>query len=296
MKTPVIDIHEHVVPRRGFINPARKQGCTTATELVAIMDKQGIDRMVALPITSPEPFFSQSVEEVFEACDQYPERFIKFCCVDPRVEAHAVDYDFVPILEYYKSLGARGVGEVTAPLKWEEKRVQKLLSSCEKLGLPVLFHLGVRADHCYGLVSSAGLPELEKALQTYPRLQFLAHSQTWWAEVGPNPTLADRDGYPKGPVLPGGRVSELMGRYRNLWGDLSAGSGFNAVSRDPEWGYRFLEEFQDHLLMGLDICTPNNDACQLIGFLRGAVKTERISMRAYEKIMGRNAVELLQLS
>jgi hypothetical protein len=252
--------------------------------------------MVALPITAPEPYFSQSVEEAFEACDQYPDRFVKFCNVDPRVEAHALDYDFVPALEYYKSLGARGVGEVTAPLRWEEPRVQRLLGACEKTGLPFLFHLGVRPDHCYGLVTDAGMPELERALQAYPRLQFLAHSQTWWAEVGPNPTLAERDGYPPGPVLPGGRVTELMRRYRNLWGDLSAGSGFNAVSRDPAWGHRFLEEFQDRLLMGHDICTPNNADCPLMGFLRDAVKSRQISEQAHEKIMGRNAAELLQLS
>ncbi len=295
-KPPVIDIHEHVIPRRGFVHPVRKAGCTTASELVAIMDKQGIDRMVALPICSPEPFYSQSVEEAFEACDQYPERFIKFCNIDPRTEAHTIEYDFAPALEYYKGLGACGIGEVTAPLRWEELRVQRLLAACEKAELPFLFHLGVRPDHSYGLVTSAGLIELEQALQKYPRLQFLAHSQTWWAEVGANPSLEDRDGYPKGPVLPGGRVTELMRRHKNLWGDLSAGSGFNAVSRDPEWGYRFLEEFQDRLLMGLDICVPTNDACELVGYLREAVKAKRISERAYGKIMGYNAMALLQLS
>lgn len=292
----VIDIHEHVVPRRGFVNPARPYPCTTASELVAIMDEQGIDKMVALPIVSPEPFFSQTVEEAFEACDQYPDRFIKFCNVDPRVEAHNRDYDFMPILGHYKSMGAKGVGEVTAPLWWHEPRVQKLLGACEKLGLPFLFHLGVRTNDSYGLVTSAGMPELEQALQTYPKLQFLAHSQTWWAEVGPNPTLEERAGYPTGPVHSGGRVSDLMRRYANLWGDLSAGSGHNAVSRDPEWGYKFIEEFQDRLLMGLDICTPTNDTHPLLGFLRESVAARKVSESAYQKIMGLNAVKLLELS
>lgn len=295
-RTPVIDIHEHAVPRRGFVNSARPYPCTTASELVAIMDEQGIDRMVALPIVSPEPFFSQTVEEAFEACDQYPGRFIRFCNVDPRVEAHNRDYDFMPVLAHYKSMGAKGVGEVTAPLWWHEPRVQRLLGACEKLGLPFLFHLGVRTNDSYGLVTSAGMPELEQALQTYPRLQFLAHSQTWWAEVGPNPTLEERAGYPTGPVHSGGRVSDLMRRYAHLWGDLSAGSGHNAVSRDPEWGYKFIEEFQDRLLMGLDICTPTNDKCPLLGFLRESVAARKISEDAYQKIMGLNAVKLLELS
>lgn len=295
-RAPVIDIHEHVVPRRTFVHPVRPYPCTTAKELVAIMDKQGIDKMVALPIVSPEPYFSQSAEEAFEACDQYPERFIKFCNVDPRIEAHRVDYDFEPILAYYKSLGAKGIGEVTAPLWWHEDRVQRLLAGCEKVGLPFLFHLGVQTNDSYGLVGNAGQPEMEKALKTFPKLQFLAHSQTWWAEVGGNPSLEDRAGYPKGPVAPGGRVPELLRRCKNLWGDLSAGSGYNAVSRDPEWGYKFIEEFQDRLLMGLDICVVTNDKCELIGFMREALAAKKISEKAYRKVMGENAVKLLQLS
>jgi len=295
LRTPVIDIHEHAVPRRGFVNPGRPYPCTTAAELVDIMDKDGIDQMVVLPITSPEPFFHQSVEEAFEACDQYPQRFIKFCNVDPRVEAHNLNYDFTPILDYYKSLGAKGLGEVTAPLPWSATRVQRLLGACEKAGLPFLFHLGVRAENSYGLVSSAGLPELEDALKAYPNLQFLAHSQTWWAEVGPNPTLEERAGYPKGPVRPGGRVAQLMRNHPNLWGDLSAGSGANAVSRDPDWGCAFIEEFQDRLLMGLDICTVSNKDRTLLTFLRNAVANRKISDHAYKKVMGQNAAHLLHL-
>ena len=49
-----------------------------------------------------------------------------------------------------------------------------------------------------------------------------------------------------------------MRRYPNLYGDLSAGSGFGAISRDPEFGYAFLEEFQDRLYFALDLCDPAN--------------------------------------
>ena len=36
------------------------------------------------------------------------------------------------------------------------------------------------------------------------------------------------------------------------------GSGENAVMRDPAFGYRFLEEFQDKLFFGVDYCTAGN--------------------------------------
>ncbi len=104
----------------------------------------------------------------------------------------------------------------------------------------------------------------------------------------------ERGGYPPGKVLPGGAVPRLLREYPSLWADLSAGSGFNAVSRDPEWGYRFLEEFQDRLCFGLDICTPSGKT-PLVDFMRDAGAAGKISRAAHEKIMGGNAARLLKL-
>jgi len=104
----VTDIHTHVIPRRGFLNDGGET-VATAAELVQIQDRCGIDRMVALPLTSPEALhFQQSNDEVFEACDQFPGRFIKFCNVDPRHQNNSPEHDFVRILEYYKDRGAGG--------------------------------------------------------------------------------------------------------------------------------------------------------------------------------------------
>ena len=86
-----------------------------------------------------------------------------------------------------------------------------------------------------------------------------------------------------------------MRKYPNMYGDLSAGSGRNALTRDPEWGYDFIAEFQDQLLMGLDVCRADNDACLLLVFLREGLAQGRISQEAFDKIMGENAVRLLGL-
>lgn len=293
---PVIDIHEHVIPRSGFLHPKLGETVVTATELVTIMDRVGIDMAVALPLASPETYhFIQSVEEVFEACDQYPDRFIKFCHVDPRLSNNELERSFLPILEYYKSLGAKGIGEMTFNLWWDDPRVQNLLRDCETTGLPFLFHVATREFNTYGIITEPGLTDLERQLIKYPQLQFLGHSTGWWSEVSPNPTEAERNGYPTHKIEPGGRVPELMRKYDNMWGDLSAGSGFGAVNRDPEWGYAFIEEFQDRLLMGLDICTPSNDKCELVYWLRDAHKNGNISPQAFDKVMGESAVKLLGL-
>jgi len=295
----VIDFHEHVVPRRGFLHPKYNETICTATELVAIMDRHGIDMMVTLPLSSPETYhFVQSNEEVFAACDQYPGRFIKFCNVDPRLEMNSARYDFRPILEYYKEQGARGVGEVTANLWWDDPRVQCLLEGCNAVGFPFLFHLASREFETYGLITEPDLGGLERALAKYPAVQFVGHSPGWWNHVGPVCTRAECNGYPKGKVRPGGRVPELLRRYPNIWGDLSAGSGYNAVSRDPEWGYDFIEEFQDRLLMGLDICLPSleEQGTALLRFMREGLERRKISQVAYGKVMGGNAARLLNIA
>lgn len=292
---PVIDIHEHIIPRKGFINPHSGHTFTTAAEMVAIMDKLGIDQSVALPLVSPESGpLVQTVEETFEACDQFPGRFIKFCNIDPRL-GNSLQADFVPLLKYYQGLGAVGLGEITANLWWHDPRVQRLLAGCETVGFPVIFHVAGRDYNVYGLISQPGMPEIERALQTFPKLNLLGHSMGFWAEVAPHPTTTEREGYPKGKVGPGGRVPELMRKHRNLWGDLSAGSGCNALTRDPDWGYQFVEEFQDQLLMGLDCCYPSNDKGPLLTFLREGLAKGRMSQAAFDKIMGGNAVRLLRL-
>ncbi len=292
---PVIDIHEHCILKPGFMRPGKDFTVVTAGELVEIMDREGIDQMVVLPCTSPETFhFVQSNEEVFQAVDQYPGRFIKFCHVDPRLDMNYIQYDFEPILSYYKSIGAVGMGELTANLWWDDPRVQNLLRGCEAVGFPVIFHIATQEFNTYGLITERGLGGLERALQRFPELRLLGHSPGFWSEVSGD-CGADRGGYPKSKVMPGGRVPQLMREYPNLFGDLSAGSGWNALARDPEWGYEFIDEFQDRLLLGLDICWPGNNACQLLEFLRSAIEEKKISQEAFDKIMGGNAVKLLEL-
>ena len=64
------------------------------------------------------------------------------------------------------------------------------------------------------------------------------------------------------------------------------------MRRDPEFAYRFLEEFQDRVLFGTDLCTPI-DEINLSGFLDEAVENGRISQTAYNKICRENALRLL---
>jgi hypothetical protein len=134
-------------------------------------------------------------------------------------------------------------------------------------------------------------------LAAFPNLTVIGHSQKFWAEIGGGLTEQERGGYPRGKVEPGGRLVELMRRYPNLHGDLSASSGSNAVMRDPEFGCSFIEEFQDRLFFGTDICNPldvRKPMLQLSGWLDTMCDQGHISQSAYEKVGRGTALRILE--
>ena len=285
----LIDMHTHTNSTATVTRPNGTTFCTPE-QLIAKLDEEGIDKAVLLPLVSPE-YRCRLVtpEEVLDVAARYPDRFIPFCNLDPRMVGNTSDADLMPLLEYYRGAGCKGVGEITANMPFDDPMVWNMLGQCAKAGMPVLFHVGPKLGGCYGLIDDLGLPRLERTLAQFPDLILIGHSQPFWSHISADVTEETRNGYPKGKVTPG-RVVELMRKYPNLYGDMSAGSGHNAVSRDPEFGYAFMEEFRDRLFFGTDICAPGQDT-PLVGFLREAL----ISSEAREKISWRNANHVLGL-
>jgi predicted TIM-barrel fold metal-dependent hydrolase len=287
-----IDIHVHARVKKVTNFMGTDTSYATAEELLAMYEKLGIEKGVILPEVNPEcATCIQSNEEVMDIVDKYPERFDWFCNIDPRMGGNSPSTDLSYYLTYYKKLGAKGVGELCCNLYFDDPMVENLFYHCEKMEMPVIFHIGPQIGGCYGLVDEQGLKRLEKELAKFPKLKFIGHSQPFWAEIGADIDNTSRQGYPKGKVIPG-RLVELMRKYPNLYGDLSADSGYNALTRDPEFGYRFMEEFKDRLLFGTDICSPKNDM-QLSFWIDKAVEDNKISNNTYEKICRENAIEIL---
>ena len=160
--------------------------------------------------------------------------------------------------------------------------------------MSMVFHVGTK-ESPYGIYDELGLPGLERALDAFPDLLFIGHSQPFWAEIGPDASYENRNGYPTGRVKPGGRITKLLRKYKNLNCDLSAGSGYNALTRDPGFGYAFIEEFQDRLYYATDIAAPKDyDFLKLASWLDEAVESNNISRNAYEKIIRLNALKVLE--
>ncbi|MGI5819543.1 MAG: amidohydrolase family protein [Armatimonadota bacterium] len=295
----VIDIHVHTRHMPGPNRPGTDQTYATPEQLIEMYDEVGIDKAVILPGTNPEcSHHIQSVQDVLEICEMYPDRFIPFCNVNPRQVRNSPDADLGYLMRWFRDAGCRGIGEVTANMPFDHPMVENLFHHAQEVGLPVTFHVATQEGGTYGLVDDLNLPRFEAAVKKFPDLIFLCHSQAFWSEISGDVTEENRGGYPTGPVTEGGKAAELILENENVYGDLSAGSGFNAVSRDPEFGYWFLTEAQDKLLFGTDVCAPKNRNDVLINlknFLDAAVEDGDISREVYDKVTGGNAVRLLGL-
>ena len=100
-----------------------------------------------------------------------------------------------------------------------------------------------------------------RILEKFPKVNFIGHAQTFWANIDakhPDQKML----YPKGPVTAGGLTDKYLSDYPNLFGDLSAGSGHNALNRDLEFTRSFIARRQDRLMFGTDYLSPGQKVPQ----------------------------------
>lgn len=283
-----IDLHMHLTLRQ--IPKLGKLHLSSAKNMLSHMDALGIDKGVLMSGGERRaPFGTNAKNQAI--CKRYPDRFAWMCNLDP-VHPETVHRR----LSEYKAQGAIGIGELTLNRPLDDGFLQTVFACAEQLELPITIHMSPEVGYRYGVVDLPGLPLLEQVLQTYPKLKILGHSQAFWIEMSGD-APADREGrnsWGHGPVLPGGRVPELFRRYPNLYGDLSANSGGQAIMRDPEFGLRFLETYSDRLFFATDMA--NTDMVFPLGaWLDEQVKSGGLSSAAYENICFKNAQRIFHL-
>jgi predicted TIM-barrel fold metal-dependent hydrolase len=131
-------------------------------------------------------------------------------------------------------------------------------------------------------------------LRRFPNLKIFGHGPAFWSEIGQLETPGDRGGYPSYPVKEEGVVPTLFRRYGNLYGDLSAGSGSNAFLRDRKYAVKFLNEFQDRLFFGSDICSLETPV-RMVHLLQELKESGDISEETFQKIARKNAIRIFNL-
>lgn len=282
-----IDIHAHVVPKQKKTMPSFVDDET----ILSIYEKLNIEMGVVLPFIKSGDDTWETTNANAELVTQiHPERFMRFASVDLNGCANLYD-----LLQVEKERGALGVGEITSNLYFDDKSVHGLFSACGRLELPVLFHMSPAIGKGYGIVDDPGLPRLEKMLAMYPEVKVIGHSQPFWCEISKIDPDSERNAYPNGKIAEG-RLPTLLRKFPNLYCDLSAGSGANAMMRDPEYAAKFLTEFADRILYGCDITSVERAYPYTFAqFLDELVENEKISETIYLKICRNNAIELLQI-
>jgi uncharacterized protein len=222
--SPVFDLHHHMRP--------------AAAANLAHVDGAGITKANLLT--------RGAVQQQVKAIEALaPGRFTWFSTFDitkPEAEAQ---------LTQAGKDGAQGFGELKFHVAADGPELRRMYALAADLKVPLLVHFQ-EVDHFEGegAWSTGYAKTFESILKAYPRTTFIGHADAFWANVSAD--YQNEAAYPTGPIKRGGVTDKLLGGYANLFGDLSANSGNNAMSRDPAFTADFLKRHQDKLMFGSD--------------------------------------------
>lgn len=283
-----IDIHLHLSERP--IPDGLGMKISSGAEMLPHLDELGIGFGIIMSSGETQAMFGSNAS-CRRIAEQYPDRYAWMCGLD-ETEPETV-YER---LKQYREGGAVGVGELAVNHRLDHPFLEAVFQAAEALGLPVLFHMSPEEGFQYGVVDEPGLPLLERALNKYPKLIFIGHSQPFWHEISGDAGKSREERYEwgKGPVTPGGRLGQLFEKYPNLYGDLSANSGGCAMMRDEAFGLAFLEAWKDRLMFGTDMVNVDMEF-PLGGWLDQKVEEGALSFAACQAIVSGNAKRIFGL-
>lgn len=283
-REPIIDIHQHTTYHG-----------RTNEQLLAHQRAMGITTTILLP--AGRPVVSASTHDgvsnglqakasgneiCYKFAQKYPKEFLFGANEVPDLP------DAVWEIEKYLKLGAKVIGELKFGVECDSPEMQKIYQLAQAYDVPVLMHWQFN-------MYNHGFERFHKMLEKYPKVNFLGHAQTWWANI--DKEHEDQSVlYPKGKVTSGGLTDRLLSDYPNMFADLSAGSGLNALKRDEDHARGFLERHQDKLIYGSDCADtvgwgPDCQGAQTIEAIRKLSPSKEIE----RKLLFRNAKKLFQL-
>jgi uncharacterized protein len=219
----VVDIHLH--PRRTAgegLAHTEGMGATNAVLLTNIRDTERAKAEIALK----------------------PDRFIWFVAADPSQPGN------LEALGKALDGGARGVGEMKNHTTADAKDMRRLYDMCAERKVPVLIHFQETSQFTKEEGWNTGFAQFDKVLKAHKKTTFIGHANFFWASISTD--VARESEYPTGPVKKGGVTDRWLSEYPNLYGDLSANSGNNALSRDADFARGFIARHQNKLMFGSD--------------------------------------------
>ncbi len=234
----MIDFHTHLGSNRSIDNVRQH------------IDAHGGGISVLLPL-EPGPSSAtgdsnaMSTQNTMEAHESHSEDTVAFCHVDP------LSPDAIERLNALHDTGiVKGFGEHKVRLPVDHPGNMEIFRLCGEFGWPVLIHMD------YTGAFGTNFPALESVVRSLPDTTFIGHAMAWWTNISADavtdPSSPDFSDYPMGPVLPVGTTDRLLTEYPNVYGDLSARSGYLALLRDADFAQDFLRRHRNRLLWGTD--------------------------------------------
>ena len=241
---PIIDIHQHTT-YRGRSNEA----------LLHHQKKMGATQTILLPGGSPVNTASTLKGR---ANGLYAGAGTVDTCIAVARE-HPHEYFFaaneVPDLPEAKQRieealkqGGLMIAEQKFNLPVDSAEMETIYSIAQEFRVPVLMHFQYE-------MFNTGYERFGKVLEKWPKVTFIGHAVTFWANIDAGIT-DPKVGYPKGKITPGGLTDKYLSDYPNIYGDMSAYSGLNAMLRDEEHARGFIERHASKLMFGSDCPDP----------------------------------------
>jgi uncharacterized protein len=278
---PVLDTHLHL-RRDADACFAHMQGCGVTN---AILLTRAIDQ-----------------DRAKQEMEHRPGHFARSVTTDPAVP------DADKVLRDALKGGAVSIGEMKFHVALDSREMRRVYDIAAEMKVPVMMHIQTFPHFPGEMPYNTGYPEFDKVLRAYPRTMFIGHGDLFWAHISADvPT--DR-GYPTGPIKRGGLTDRWLSDYANLYADLSANSGNNALSRDTAFARDFIVRHQKKLLFGSDCsCTDgkgsgvsqnnNPEAARLAGKCVARETLDQLKKLAASEIFRRvvwdNGIQLFRL-
>jgi predicted TIM-barrel fold metal-dependent hydrolase len=221
---PVVDCHHHI-RRATEQNIAHLNGCGVSNAMILAR--------------------ANSADDIKAIDTQFPGRVLGWFA-----SGNIASPDAEEVLTKAVKSGAIGLGELKFHVEAAGPELRRMYALAAELQVPILVHFQEVPHTPTEGVFATGFKNFEAMLKAYPKTTFIGHADAFWANISAD--YANQDAYPSGKIKPGGVTDKLLGDYANLYGDLSANSGNNALSRDPEFTAGFLKRHMDKLIFGSD--------------------------------------------
>ncbi|MBF88970.1 MAG: hypothetical protein CMG75_04780 [Candidatus Marinimicrobia bacterium] len=226
------------------------------------------------------------LSDLVKASDMNKKKFSLGYCPDPRLESASDLFEAA-----VKMFGVKICGEWKFRINIDDISCIRLFEKAGELNCPVVLHLDVP-----WLYTSKGkefqknwfggtIKNLNSLLLACPDVNFVGHGPGFWREISGDASESP-DLYPNTPIKKEGSIQKLFNKHSNLYADLSAGSGLNAIRRDKIYAKTFIEDFSDRLLFGRDYF--GSELIKTINELElaGSVK---------ESVLSKNAMKLVKI-